>query len=92
MSQAMRTTLVSAPSYFIIAGSRPGEGAVVTRNRDKSVDVYELDPHKNRRDLGAISEISLAHISAADLGHISSVSRPYLGRISAQVVPGADEL
>ena len=79
MSQAMKTTLLSAPSYFIIAGSRPGEGAVVTRDRDKSVDVYELDPDKNRRNLGVSRRDLAGNISVADLGAISSISRPYLG-------------
>ena len=92
MSQAMKTTLLSAPSYFIIAGSRPGEGAVVTRDRDKSVDVYELDPDKNRRNLG-VSRRDLAEISPRISRWLISVpSRAYLGRISAQVVPGPDEL
>jgi len=31
-------------NYFIVAGARPGEGAIVTRGREKAVDVWRLEP------------------------------------------------
>jgi len=34
---------LAAPGYIIVGGARPGEGAVVTRNRDDAVDVQRLD-------------------------------------------------
>lgn len=35
---------LSAAAYFIIGGTKPGEGAVVTRDRDRAVDVFRLNP------------------------------------------------
>lgn len=34
---------LSAPSYFILGGVQAGEGAVITRERDRAVDVWRLD-------------------------------------------------
>lgn len=33
-----------APCYFIVAGVHPGEGAVITRNQYKLVDIWKLNP------------------------------------------------
>ncbi len=33
-------------NYYIVAGTKPGEGAVVTRGRERAVDVERLDPSK----------------------------------------------
>mmetsp|Transcript_41040 Transcript_41040/g.114058 ORF Transcript_41040/g.114058 Transcript_41040/m.114058 type:complete len:383 (-) Transcript_41040:207-1355(-) len=35
---------LSAAAYFILGGTKPGEGAVVTRDRDAVVDVWRLNP------------------------------------------------
>lgn len=35
---------LDAPSYFILAGIAPGEGAVLTRDRDGLADAYTLQP------------------------------------------------
>lgn len=32
-----------APSYLIVGGAKPGQGAVITRDRSHAVDVWELD-------------------------------------------------
>ena len=37
-----------APVYYIIGGIRPGEGAVITRDRVKPVDIWQLDPQNGR--------------------------------------------
>ena len=33
-------------NYFIVAGGAPAEGAVITRGREKAVDVWRIDPTK----------------------------------------------
>ena len=33
---------VMAPAYFIVAGTKPGEGAVMTRDRDSVRDLWSL--------------------------------------------------
>ncbi|XP_073654851.1 acid ceramidase isoform X1 [Tursiops truncatus] len=37
-------TKVLAPAYFILGGNKSGEGCVITRDREQSLDIYELDP------------------------------------------------
>jgi len=37
---------LSAASYFIVAGTKPQEGVVITRGRDAVVDVWRMDPSK----------------------------------------------
>uniref|UniRef100_A0A671EX45 Acid ceramidase n=1 Tax=Rhinolophus ferrumequinum TaxID=59479 RepID=A0A671EX45_RHIFE len=37
-----------APAYFILGGNKSGEGCVITRDRRKSLDVYELDSKQDR--------------------------------------------
>ena len=32
-----------APIYFILGGRSPGEGCVITRDREKTVDVWEMN-------------------------------------------------
>lgn len=39
---ALRSVKLDAPSYFIVAGSRHGEGALITRDRDQAADVLNL--------------------------------------------------
>eukprot|EP00929_Paragymnodinium_shiwhaense_P096413 TRINITY_DN57_c0_g1_i1.p1 TRINITY_DN57_c0_g1~~TRINITY_DN57_c0_g1_i1.p1 ORF type:complete len:381 (-),score=82.14 TRINITY_DN57_c0_g1_i1:371-1513(-) len=39
---------ISAPSYFIVAGTQPGEGAIITRDRDHAVDVFPLNASHGR--------------------------------------------
>uniref|UniRef100_A0A3Q2HWL1 ceramidase n=1 Tax=Equus caballus TaxID=9796 RepID=A0A3Q2HWL1_HORSE len=41
-------TKVLAPAYFILGGNKTGEGCVITRDRKRSLDVYELDPKQGR--------------------------------------------
>ncbi len=36
-----------APVYYIIAGTGPGEGAVLSRDRE-GADVWRIDPQQNR--------------------------------------------
>ncbi|CAH1276126.1 ASAH1 [Branchiostoma lanceolatum] len=33
-----------APAYFILGGTKSGEGAIITRSREKAVDIKRLDP------------------------------------------------
>ncbi|XP_077519301.1 acid ceramidase-like [Amblyomma americanum] len=41
--EAVSTTKLLAPVYFILAGTRPGEGAIITRDRNShDADVYSL--------------------------------------------------
>ncbi|XP_058145921.1 acid ceramidase [Dasypus novemcinctus] len=42
-----KTKLV-APAYFILGGSRSGEGCVITRDRKESLDVNELSPKEGK--------------------------------------------
>uniref|UniRef100_A0A914C8F8 N-acylethanolamine-hydrolyzing acid amidase n=1 Tax=Acrobeloides nanus TaxID=290746 RepID=A0A914C8F8_9BILA len=37
-----------APSYLIMGGVKPGEGAIITRNRWSSADVYKINIEKDR--------------------------------------------
>ncbi|XP_058905420.1 acid ceramidase [Kogia breviceps] len=37
-------TKILAPAYFILGGNKSGEGCVITRDREQSLDRYELDP------------------------------------------------
>ncbi|XP_028932775.1 acid ceramidase [Ornithorhynchus anatinus] len=41
-------TPILAPAYFILGGSRSGQGCVITRDRKATVDVYELDALRGR--------------------------------------------
>ncbi|XP_032474229.1 acid ceramidase isoform X1 [Phocoena sinus] len=40
----LTNTKVLAPAYFILGGNKSGEGCVITRDREQSLDIYELDP------------------------------------------------
>ncbi len=40
----LTTVPLIAPAYVILAGAGPGQGAVVTRERDRAVDVWRLAP------------------------------------------------
>ncbi|KAK3605189.1 hypothetical protein CHS0354_012999 [Potamilus streckersoni] len=40
----LSTTDTVAPVYFIIAGMNPGQGAVITKSRLETVDIWRLDP------------------------------------------------
>ncbi|XP_062510998.1 N-acylethanolamine-hydrolyzing acid amidase-like [Corticium candelabrum] len=44
----LANTSVIAPSYVIIGGIGPGEGAVITRGRDKAIDVWHLNAADHR--------------------------------------------
>ncbi|XP_006823041.1 N-acylethanolamine-hydrolyzing acid amidase-like [Saccoglossus kowalevskii] len=39
---------IIAPVYYIVGGVKPGEGAVITRDRLKAKDVWSLDPDNGR--------------------------------------------
>jgi len=39
----LATVSLSAPIYIIVAGTKPGEGAVITRNRENAADIWRLD-------------------------------------------------
>nr|KAF6427168.1 N-acylsphingosine amidohydrolase 1 [Rousettus aegyptiacus] len=41
-------TKILAPAYFILGGNKSGEGCVITRDRKKSLDVYELNSKQGR--------------------------------------------
>ncbi|XP_036105996.1 acid ceramidase [Molossus molossus] len=41
-------TKILAPAYFILGGNKSGEGCVITRDRKKSLDIYELDLEQSR--------------------------------------------
>ncbi|XP_065058054.1 acid ceramidase-like [Rhopilema esculentum] len=44
--KALSDDQLIAPVYFILGGTKPGEGCVITRSRTKSLDVMSLDPPK----------------------------------------------
>ena len=44
----LRDTHIIAPVYYIVGGVRPGEGAVITRDRMKAKDVWTLDADHGR--------------------------------------------
>jgi acid ceramidase len=44
--QMLSTVPVMAPCYYIIGGPEPYQGSVVTRNRENSADVWNLDASK----------------------------------------------
>ncbi|XP_074662208.1 N-acylethanolamine-hydrolyzing acid amidase-like [Tubulanus polymorphus] len=46
--KTLSTTRISAPAYLTVGGILPGEGAVITRNHRKAVNVWELDMTINR--------------------------------------------
>lgn len=37
----LTNTKVLAPAYFILGGNKSGEGCVITRDREQSLDIYE---------------------------------------------------
>ncbi|XP_036154167.1 acid ceramidase isoform X3 [Myotis myotis] len=39
-------TKILAPAYFILGGNKSGEGCVITRERKKSLDVYEISHYQ----------------------------------------------
>lgn len=43
---AYTTTLASV--YHIVAGVNPGEGAIITKGREAPIDIWTLDPSKNK--------------------------------------------
>jgi hypothetical protein len=46
---SLRSSKLDAPSYFVVAGAQPGEGAIVTRGRDSTdVDVFPLNASAGR--------------------------------------------
>lgn len=45
----LQTTTLIAPSYFIIAGTGNGQGAVVSRERDSAVDTWTIDTTDSNR-------------------------------------------
>ena len=44
----IQTTTMDSPSYMIIGGVKPGEGAIVTRERQAVVDTWKLDNSTGR--------------------------------------------
>jgi len=44
----LSTTPLAAPIYLTVAGTSKGEGAIITRNRLNSADVWRLDPSNGR--------------------------------------------
>ncbi len=44
----LQTTPQVSDGYFMIVGTRPGEGMVITRNRKNTADVWTLDKSKGR--------------------------------------------
>ncbi|KAL3881916.1 hypothetical protein ACJMK2_028303 [Sinanodonta woodiana] len=44
----LSTTDTIAPVYFIIAGVNPGQGAVITKGRLETIDIWRLDPIHGR--------------------------------------------
>lgn len=47
--ETLRTVILIAPVYYIIAGSGHNEGAVITRARDKCLDLWLLDSGNSSR-------------------------------------------
>jgi acid ceramidase len=37
-------TPMLAPAYFIVAGTKSGEGSIITRSLDKAIDIWNLNP------------------------------------------------
>jgi len=56
---------MSAAAYFIIGGIKPGEGAVITRNRASVVDVWRLNATAGR---WYVVETNYDHASAPPVG------------------------
>ena len=46
--QLLGYTPTAAPVYFIIAGTNPGEGAVITKGRLEPEDIWTIDPNTGR--------------------------------------------
>ena len=46
--ETFSTTPLIAPCYLIVGGAHPGEGAVITRNRTKAIDVVKLNTTQGR--------------------------------------------
>eukprot|EP00794_Sanderia_malayensis_P007413 gene7413-8233_t len=42
--EVLSSTQLLAPAYFILGGTKSGEGCVITRSRSKSLDVMNLNP------------------------------------------------
>ena len=42
----LTTDEILAPVYYIIGGSKPGQGAIVTRDRTKTDNIMTLAPSK----------------------------------------------
>uniref|UniRef100_K1RLU6 Acid ceramidase n=1 Tax=Magallana gigas TaxID=29159 RepID=K1RLU6_MAGGI len=40
-------TEMLAPAYFIVGGNKSGEGCVITRSREKAIDVWRMDQANN---------------------------------------------
>lgn len=43
----LSTTDLIAPAYFIVAGYKPNEGAVITRDQYETLDIWRLNNDKN---------------------------------------------
>ena len=46
--RTLNNSVTIAPSYMIVGGVRPGEGAVITKARVGAVDLWQLDPSNGR--------------------------------------------
>lgn len=55
----LTNTPVIAPSYIIVGGIGPNEGAVITRGREHALDVWHLNVSDNRYNIYCISSNSI---------------------------------
>ena len=44
----LSTNETLAPVYYIVGGLKPGEGAIITRDRTHAVNTLTLDPDKGK--------------------------------------------
>jgi hypothetical protein len=44
----LQTIDLIAPAYFILAGIKPGEGIIITRNQYKTIDSWKLNESQDR--------------------------------------------
>ena len=47
MNKLSKTDIIS-PVYYIVGGTKPGEGAIITRDRLKARDIWKLNTKANR--------------------------------------------
>ena len=78
--QMLSKRYIAAPAYFIVAGSKPNEGAVITRDRNVLSDLWQLNVSSSDPNSWYILETNYV-CTLLQTGYITSKVASYMNSI-----------